>query len=532
MRPRPILLENARLIDGTGAAAVPADILVVDGVVATIGRKLEAPVDCLIIDVADRVVTPGFIDLHSHADMTLIAFPSADSALRQGITTVATGNCGGGVAPLADRSAVNDVAFAYDPSWEIDIDWSGFGGYTSHLDGAGVNVAPLVPHGAVRNAAMGLAARASTAGELDSMCSILSEALDDGAFGLSTGLEYQPGQWATPGEISALVALVGARGRTYATHMRGRADEFETATREALDAAAETDAHLQLSHFAPRPHASPTARRGGFAAVIEAADAGRRVGVDTFPEIWGPALLIDLFPEWVFDGTVAEVLARLADSDLTSTYEKHFDETPGFLARASGYDRIHVTSTPFPASWSGRSLVEVAADLETSVAAAAQKVLVAAQDQYRSVAIRHIYATDDDLEATMRLPYCSIASDGIVTPGEGHSCPMHWNASSYGYVARTIEHHVLGNQLFSLEEAVRRMTALPASQLGINDRGVIKAGAAADLVVIDLENLHDRTTPDDMARHPTGVDYVIVNGGIAVADGVLSPDRHGNRLRP
>lgn len=527
-----LLLRGGSLIDGTGAPARRADVLVVDGKIDSIGPELVPPPGTQTIDVTGRHVTPGFVDLHSHADMTLLAFPSADSALRQGITTVATGNCGGGVAPIVDPSHVGDVAFAYEATWGISVDWRSFGDYAERLDGAGVNVAPLVAHGAVRNAVLGLAPRPATRPELDTMCSVLREALDEGAFGMSSGLEYQPGVWAGAEEMRSLVTEVARRGRVYATHMRGRADEYERATTEALDTTRGLDVHLQLSHFAPRPNAADAARQGGFAAAAKAAEAGRRIGVDTFPEIWGPALLIDLFPEWVLRGSTAEVLARLDDPALTHELEQHFEATPSFLARIEGYRRIFVTSTPDGDTWAGTSLPEIARELDTTVAGAAQRLLAEAGDHYRSVAIRHVYATERDLDRTMQLPYCSIASDGVVTSGEGHDCALPWNASSYGYVARMLGHHVRERGLLSVEEAVRRMTSLPAEQLGLRSRGTVEVGAAADLVVIDLDGLHDRSTPDDMARHPTGLEHVVVNGRVAFDGNSLSTDRHGRLLRP
>lgn len=530
-----ILLRGGHLVDGTGTTpGARADVLVQGELIAAIDQHIDVGESTEIIDATGRVVCPGFIDIHSHADFTLIAFPGADSAIRQGITTVAVGNCGAGVAPTSKQFDVRDVAFAFISEWGIDIDWSGFGDYTTNLDGAAINVAPLVAHGAIRNAVMGLEARPATPAELERMEDMLRAALDDGAFGMSTGLQYLPGSWASAAEIRALVEIVGRSGRTYATHMRNRADSFISSTKEALDAADRTDARLQLSHFAPRPYAPPAQTDGAFTLIDRAVAAGRPVGIDTFPEVWGPALLVDLFPAEVMTGTVSEVLQRLSDESTRTHIDAYFDEGSAFLARVAGYEQIYLTGIGVAADRIGQSLTDLAATAGKTIGQTSCDMLLEADHQYRSVGIRHIYATEDDLRRTLQLPYCSIESDGIITSGEGVDCPLSWNASSYGYTARVLEHYVDHERFFTLEEAIHKMTQLPALALGLGSRGVLAVGNNADIVVFDPETITDRTTPDDMARHPKGIDHVLVNGHIAIGRSVGNghPVRAGRLLQP
>ena len=526
-----LLFTGGEVLDGTGAPAWSADVLVAEGRIAAVAPGLPR-VDARQVDVTGCVVCPGFIDLHSHADLSLLAFPNADSALRQGITTVATGNCGGGAAPLPPGERALPVAFAYDPAWDLEIDWTGFGEYAARLDRAGVNVAPLVPHGSIRHTTMGMEQRPATADEVMAMQRALDAALDDGAFGMSTGLEYQPGMWATTGEIRALVERVGRYERMYATHMRDRAAAHGEATAEAISAATGTGARLQLSHFASRPNATTEARHAALASLDAALSRGEPVGVDTFPEVWGPALLIDLVPPWVLEGEPVDVLGRLTSPVVRNLVESEIQAEPRFLALIAGYAEIYITSMPRGTIEPGTSITTLAEQRRTSIPAAILDALLEAGSQYRSVAIRHVYATSDDLANVLGLTCCSIASDGVVTTGEGPECTLCWSASAYGYTARTIEHFVHGTGLFTLAEAVRRMTSLPASQLGVRDRGTLAVGAHADLVVFDPARVHDRSTPDDMARHPTGIDYVVVNGRVAVSpDGTLGR-RHGRLLHP
>lgn len=525
------LISGGTVIDGTGTGAVVADVLLEGDTIASIGNHLTSDHNTRVIDASGQTVCPGFIDLHSHADFTLVAFPGADSAIRQGITTVAVGNCGGGVAPATERWDVRKVAFAYSSDWGAEIAWSGFGDYTSYLDGAAVNVAPLVAHGALRNATMGLEPRPATPQELAHMEHLLTEALDEGAVGMSSGLQYLPGSWASHEEIRSLVEKVGARGRVYATHMRNRADSFADSTREALQAAQDTGARLQLSHFAPRPYAPRAQVEAAFEMVANAVAAGAPVGIDTFPEVWGPALLVDLFPAEIMTGTSNEVLARLAEPSTRTAVDRFFEAGAAFLVRVAGYEEIYLSGLPEPAGRVGQSLSELADAAGTSIGQLSCDLLLEAGDLYRTVGIRHIYASEADLRRTLKLPYCSVESDGIVTPGEGSACPLSWNASSYGYTARVLEHYVREQGFLTIEDAIHKMTQLPAHALGLRSRGTVAAGKHADIVIFDSATITDATTPDDMARHPRGIETVIVNGRIAVSKGDPS-GLHGRLLGP
>ncbi len=526
------LLRGGTVLDGTGAAPLVQDVLVEGERIVDLGPNLPVAEGVRVVEAEGMTVCPGFIDLHSHADFTLLAFPSADSALRQGITTIATGNCGGGVAPLRHRDQVGTVAFGYSSEWDVTVDWSSFGEYAARLHSTGVNVAPLVPHGAVRNAVMGMEASQPNPAQLRQMRALLARCLDEGAFGMSTGLEYQPGMWAHPEEVASLVAEVGARSRLYATHIRGRAEEHGDATAEALSAVRGSGARLQLSHFASRPNAPRDSSEEAFRLVSAAVADGEPVGVDTFPEVWGPALLIDLFPEWAFEGSPDRVLALLASEPGRTAIDDHFQSTPGFLARVAGYEEIYIVNNPANPGLAGISLSDIAGWTGRSVPDACCDLLLAAEGEFRSIAIRHIYATEDDLRRVLTLPYCSIESDGVVTVGEKGDCPLVWNASSYGYAARVIEHYVGNVGLFTLQEAIRRMTSLPASALGLTDRGVIRAGAFADIVVLDAGSLRDRSTPETPARHPSGAELVMVNGEEAVRQDTITGSRSGWLLDP
>lgn len=525
------LLRSGLLVDGTGARPGRADVLIADGRIAAIG-DLGGSVEAAEIAADGRVVAPGFVDVHSHADFTILAFPSADSAVRQGVTTILTGNCGGGVAPASAAHDVRRVAFAYSSEWGVDVSWGSFASYLERVRGVAVNVAALVPHGAIRNAVMGLEARPPSRTELERMKQLLDEALASGGAGFSTGLEYQPGCYADAEEIVELTEVAARRGGLYATHMRNRAERFADATREALEVARRAGVRLQLSHVAPRPYAPRDQVELAFEAIESARGSGLEVWVDTFPEIWGPGTLADLFPREVTQGTPHEVMRRLRERAVRRMIGEFFVRGDNFLVRAGGYEQIFISSSPTRPEDSGRSLVDLAARAQTTVAELSCEMLLEAGPQLMSVGIRHLYATEDDLRRTLRLPNCSLGSDGVVTTGEGRECPFPWNASTYGYAPRTLAYYARDVGLFTIEEAVRRLSALPAQAIGLRDRGVLKEGSAADVVVFDLDRVRDRTTPEDMARHPGGIEHVFVNGAPAVLDGAPTGSRPGKVLSP
>jgi N-acyl-D-aspartate/D-glutamate deacylase len=253
----------------------------------------------------------------------------------------------------------------------------------------------------------------------------------------------------------------------------------------------------------------------------EAAAMGR-FGVDTFPERWGPGLLVDLFPTELMEGDTAQVLERLSEGATRAEMEAYIDAGSSFLAKVAGYDEIFLSWVP------GRpDLVGASVGNAGSVGAFCCDVLAEAGDRLREVGIRHIYAAERAIDDVLGLSFCTVASDGIVTAGEGASCPLPWSASTYGFTARLLEHHVRGRQLLTVVEAVRRLTALPAAALGLADRGVVATGQRADLVIFDADQIHDRSTPTDMARHPVGIDRVIVNGAIAVDSNGITGVRAG-----
>jgi N-acyl-D-aspartate/D-glutamate deacylase len=351
--------------------------------------------------------------------------------------------------------------------------------------------------------------------------------MQGGAIGLSTGLEYQPGCYAGTDELAALAQVAADHGGAYATHMRNRAEAYAAATDEAIEISRRTGVRLQLSHVAPRPYAPANETERAFAAIDEQARSGA-LWVDTFPEVWGPGTLVDLLPVHVANGDARQIARRLRDPGARREVDAYFAEGTNFLVRAGGYEQIYISGCPTRPELEGGALPALAAREEKSVADLCCDVLLEAGSQLMTVMIRHVYATEADLRRVVELPYCSFGSDGVVSSGEDGDCGCRWSASTYGYVPRVLEWYVRELGVLTIEDAVRRLAALPAEAMGLHDRGVLRPGARADVVVLDFDAIHDRSSPETQARHPEGIRHVLVNGVAVLEAGRQTGRRPGH----
>ena len=527
-----LIISGGTVIDGTGCPRYPADVVVDRGRIVLVGDAsgLEGVPTW---DASGRIVSPGFIDIHSHSDFPLYVDGLAQSGVRQGLTTSVIGNCGHGPAPAPDRELAKQVTIGINDDWGIDFDWTTFGEYLDALlaRGQSMNVAPLVPHGTVRVAAMGYEARPPTGRELETMRSLVEEAMSAGALGLSSGLEYSPGRHADEAELTSLSEVVGQHGGVYASHIRERGDNFEQAVREALNIGRGGGTAVQLSHLAPRPYAPPGVLDRVLGMVRDARGDGLEVGVDTFPDPWGPAHLLDLVPPWVYEGSDDDVLERLEDPRTAERCRGYILNQGNFLLRLGGFDKFFLSYSRAHPELTSLSLDAVSREWGMDIVSTILKLAADDGKDFGSVLIRHIFSTVEDLERLLSDPVCSVGSDGAVASTDGLLGELKMNRSSFGYAPRTIREYAIDRGLFSPEEAIRKMTSLPAGQIGLPDRGRLAEGMAADVVVMDFDSLADMSTDDEPQAYPTGIDMVAVNGVVVFEGGEHTGRTPGQVLR-
>jgi N-acyl-D-amino-acid deacylase len=484
-----VVIREVEVYDGTGAAPFRTDVAISGDRIAAIGSAPGSSRET--IDGRALAIAPGFIDVHTHDDFAAVKYPDMAFKLTGGVTTVIVGNCGFGVAPFAAASV---MAKTLHP--EISLSpWEGYRGYAAGLERnpAGTNVGILVGHGTVRLAAMGTENRAPSNTEMAAMKASFKEGLDAGALGFSTGLVYDPGRFAKTEELIELATLLRGTGALYATHMRDEGQGLFTSVREAIEIGEKAGISVQISHHKASGRTA-WGKVGESLKIIE--DAQRRgldVHADQYPYTAGSTILAAIFR----DGKLRGVSGDLTAKDVV------------------------IASTAKHPEWEGKSLADLAASMKCSMEEAATRML--AEDS-GVTAILHAMC-EEDVRTVMRHPSTMIGSDGIPTL-EGKPHPR-----LYGTFARVLGRYARDEKLFSLAEGVYRMTGFAARKFGLRDRGIVKEGAIADLVLFDPRRIIDRGTWENPKLTPDGIEAVYVNGVKAVSGGKSTGARAGRVLR-
>jgi N-acyl-D-amino-acid deacylase len=521
-----LLIRGGLVVDGTGAPARPADVAIEGDRIAAVERLPEARAR-RVVDATGLAVAPGFIDMHSHADYTLPGLPTADSKVHQGFTLEVVGNCGASPAPVdaERRAAVMETAGLATPP--LAWDWSSFGSFLDRLrrPGTSVNVAALVGHGTVRIHAMGMRDDAPTPAERSAMETAVRRAMGEGAAGLSTGLIYPPGVYADTDEIVALARVVARAGGFYASHIRGEGDTLLEAIAEAIEVGRRAGLPVQISHLkaSGRPNWPKLARA---IEVIEAARAeGLDVTADMYPYTAGSTTLTALLPPWAHVGGRPALLARLGDPAERARLRAAL-EGPG-LAHGAGWEAISICACPPRPAWEGRTLQELAAERGTAPAETVLDVLHEAGGEAEMILFM---MSEDNVTRGLGYSQVMIGSDGEGRAARGPYATGKPHPRNYGTCPRFLGHYVRERGILPLEEAVRKMTGLPASRLRLPDRGVVRPRAYADVVVFDPERIADTATFQDPHRYPAGIPWVLVNGEPVVAEGRHTGARPGRVL--
>jgi dihydroorotase/N-acyl-D-amino-acid deacylase len=531
-----LLLRGGIVIDGTGSAGRLADVGVLGDRILAVG-DLSA-VDEIgigtVLDVSGRCVAPGFIDPHGHSDGSLFLDGALASHLHQGYTTQLSGNCGDTLAPITPRGR-EMVELSLRPN-ALVARWRTFGEYLDRVaeQPLGPNVAFLVGHGTVRAAVMGADAEPPTADQLAGMVTQVDAAMDAGALGLSTGLIYAPGMHAPAEEVEALVTAVTRRGGLYATHMRNECDALFESLDESIATVRTTGpgARLQVSHL---KCGSRAVWGRAFEAVgrLETARAeGLDVGADQYPYTAAATTLATILPPALQGLGVDACVAALSDPHVRDLVRGEIERgISGWenVAADPGWTGIKIQFAASRPEWAGRSLAELAEEGHADPAELAFDVLVADR---LDVSIVIDCMTEPDVETIMAVPWIAVCTDAegrrpghpILDAGRPHP-------RTYGSTARVLGTYAREHGLLPIEVAVAKLTAVPAARLGLRDRGVVREGAFADLVVFDPETVGDTATYADPARYPTGIEHVVVNGRPAILSGAETGERPGRLLR-
>jgi len=518
-----LILRGGTVYDGTGKPAITADIGIENGRIAAIGRiDGEAERE---IDAKGLAVAPGFIDIHSHSDYTLLLDPRAVSAIHQGVTLEVIGNCGFGCGPIAGPELAPQAIYGFDGT--VPLTWKSLGGYLDRLSSAkpAVNVITLVPNGQLRLSTIGLSDQPAGANDVRKMEDLLREGLSDGAIGYSTGLEYATEVGCGEAELTALARVAGKADGLYATHTRDRAAKSLEAIEEGIRTGRNADVRTQISHLVPRATAGGIFERS-IELVEKARAGGQDIRFDMHTRLYGTTMLHTMLPPWAGAGGKEAARANLRSREARQKMRQY----QSILSSVGDWHRVVLLDLPIMSEYSRRSLASIAKERGQDAYDAAYDIIEATLDLPRSPMVILLTYTEDQQEAVFRHPLCMPASDATTLAPDGPlgGAVFHGAYTWASWFWRFMVHRT---KALTPEDAVHRMTGLPAAVLDIVDRGVLREGARADIAAFDPDGFGERGTTFEPNLLATGMKHVIVNGVLTLTDGKLTGQRGGEVLR-
>jgi N-acyl-D-amino-acid deacylase len=523
-----LVIRGGTILDGTGGQPWSADLGIVGDTIQAIGT-ISAEQGATTIDAAGKMVSPGFIDIHSHSDWSILRYPTAPSRVHDGITTEVTGNCGSSVAPIwgPARERVAEDLLEDD---EIELTWEGVAGYFETMEklGISVNQALLVGQGSLRRASIGLEDRQPSEDERRLMARKLIEALDEGAFGLSTGLGYVPGLFTPTDEIIFLAGVVARRNGLYASHIRNEEGGLLGAVHEAIETGRQSGARVEISHLKSSGPSNWSNQRAALDLIASARAAGVQVLADAYPYTAYSTGLLSFLPAWAGEGGWDAAVERLGDPAQRSRIRDEMDES--VINDLGSWNLVVIASVREEANRKlvGKNLEEIA-DLWSVEPEEAALRLLELEDG--SVSIVGHAMSQENVEMVLSHPLVMVGSDGGSIAPEGPAGQARPHPRHYGTCARVLGHFVRERELMGLATAVRKMTSMPADQVGLVDRGRIARGKKADLVVFDAAKVRDAASFAGPHRTSKGIDHVFVNGTAVVSGGGHTGARPGRALR-
>ena len=510
-------------MDGTGNPWLRKDIGITNGKITRLGHITEDSGETM--DATGMIVSPGFIDLHNHSDFSILAYPSAESYIMQGVTTAVVGNCGLSWAPLdPDNLALLKrylspfLRAGFDYGWE----WRTLAEFYQKVEKQGIslNLAPLVGQGTIRLAVKGFDSTGSSAEEMNQMKKLLAQSLEDGAFGMSTGLIYPPGCYSSTEELIELASVLREYGAIYTTHMRNEGDRLIEALEEAIEIAEANGIPIEISHHKATGKSNWGKVNATLRLMEQARQRGVEVNCDVYPYIAGSTTITTLLPTWTLAGGVEKMLDQLKNKQTRQSIKSEG-------IRFSEWDGIIIAECPSKKEYQGKSLEDILK--ETNRFDDPYEGLFDLLLEIEGNATIIVFLMDeDDVRTVMSSPLSSFISDSWVTALDAGGKP---HPRAYGTFPRVLGKYVREEKLLTLEQAIRKMTSLPAGKIGLKSRGILREGFWADVVIFDQAVIKDQATFDDPHQYPKGIEYVIVNGQVVVDHGRLTGVRPGKILR-
>ncbi|MFI1503514.1 amidohydrolase family protein [Streptomyces sp. NPDC020597] len=534
-----LVIRDADVVDGTGADSYRADVVIDDGRIVSIVKEAAAagcqrPRAVRELDAEGLVLSPGFIDMHAHSDLALLSDPDHSAKAAQGVTLEVLGQDGLSYAPVDDRTLA-EVRHAITgwngPGDDVDFDWRSVGEYLDRLDrgvdgrGIAVNAAYLVPQGTVRALVVGWEDRPATPRELDRMRRLVAEGLEEGAVGLSSGLTYTPGMYADNAELEALCRVVARHGGYYCPHHRSYGAGALEAYAEMVELAGKSGCGLHLAHATMNFGVNEGRAPELLALLDEALDAGADITLDTYPYTPGCTTLAALLPGWASEGGPSEVLRRLADDEVAERIRHDLEVTgaDGCHGVPVDWETIEISGVTNQAlgDFVGRTVGASAARLGEAPWATARRLLL--DDRLGPTILQHV-GHEENVRAIMRHRVHTGGSDGVLTGARPHP-------RAYGTFPRYLGHYVRDAGILSLEECVAHLTGRPAARLRLPDRGVIREGHRADLVLFDPATVAAGSTYESPRTLPTGIPHVLIDGRFVIEDGRRTDVLAGRAVR-
>ena len=516
-----LILKGGEIHDGVGSDGFTGDVGIKDGLIHEVSREsLDNAKE--VIDVTGLIVSPGFVDMHTHSDFTLIADGRAESQVHQGVTTEVIGQCGISCAPVCSHETIPTVSPWYTPDAK-HAHWHGFGEYLDALSesGVGVTVMAFVGHGTIHRAVLGDELRAGDYDEILEMAKLVDLCMDEGAGGFSSGLEYFPGILAAPEHLVPMCEVAAKHNRLYATHVRNRDTHYDLAFAEAIATSRQSGARLQISHIQPKYGAPGFAMEHTLEMIELARKHDADIAFDIIPHDWAHTLMAAILPKWAQAGGIDEVLKRLIDPEQREKIKAN-PQPMWLLVKARKWSDIVLINATENKDIVGANFEEIGRMRGVDPYDAVLDILVEEGGNFMSTMWSSKSFRDSDLDLCLQQPECAVISDTVAIANDGVLKDHIGSLSGYGWAARFLQYYVRDRNVLSLAEGLRKLTSIPAERLGLPNRGKLEIGYHADICVFDKASIASNATARHPRRYASGMVHVLVNGQVAM--------RHGKRL--